>query len=597
MSWLKDLLKIIKYSWSLKRLYLATGFFVIIISLMRQSAPFFIKFIVDGIVDKNNGEPVAATFFTFWILMILAVGLAETFIENYSGYLGDMLGAKLNTLLSQRYYDHILSLPMGYFDNEITGRITSRLERSINTVSQLIQAFTNNFLSFFLTAAITIGILAYYSWPVALLLFSLFPLYMWLTTLSSRSWQKKQEGINTDTDFAQGRFIEAIGQIKVVKSFVQEQVEFKIFAGKRSSIEKQTSKQSIEWHWYDIVRRIGLNVVFAAIYGLIVYQAYKGQISLGTMVLMIQLVAQAQWPLFASSFIIDQIQRAQAGSKDYFEVMEQEAAIKDAPGAKGIKVKDAAISYNDVDFAYDGGNQVLHGVSFDVKPGQKVALVGESGEGKTTVSNLLLRFYEPSDGQIIIDGQDVAKVTQASLRSQIGVVFQEPALFSGSVKDNITYGSPKVSAKDLVEAAKAANAHEFIKKLPKGYDTEIGERGVKLSGGQKQRIAIARAIIKNPPILILDEATSSLDSKAEREVQTALERLMRGRTTMIIAHRLSTIQNVDLIVGLKGGKVTELGSPVELASLKDGIYSELLALQEAPLKQRKALLKQYDLAA
>ncbi len=594
---MRDLLKIVKYSWSLKRYYLAAGFFVILISLLRQATPFFLKFIVDGLVKINKGHPVAASFFIFWVVMILVVALIETFFDNFAGYLGDQLGAKLKTLLSQRYYDHILSLPMEYFDNEITGRITSRLDRSIVTVSELIQAFTNNFLTFFLSAGITIGILAYYSPPVAILLAALFPLYMWLTTLSSRAWQKKQEGINRDTDFAQGRFVEAVGQVRVVKSFVQELVESRIFAGKRKSIERQTKIQSAEWHRYDVIRRVGLSVVFFGIYGFIVYQAYKQQISLGTMTLMLQLVAQAQFPLFASSFIIDQVQRAKAGSRDYFKVMEQEAAIKDQPGARALKVKDAGVIYKDIDFAYGGGKKVLKDVSFKVQPGMKVALVGESGEGKTTVSNLLLRFYEPSSGQILIDGQDIAKVTQSSLRSSVGVVFQDPALFSGSVRENIGYGQKTVKQSDLVKAAKAANAHDFIKKLPQGYDTEIGERGVKLSGGQKQRIAIARAILKNPPILILDEATSSLDSKAEREVQDALERLMKGRTTMIIAHRLSTIQNVDMIVGLRGGRVAELGSPEELADLEGGIYAELLALQTAPLRQRKALLKQYELAA
>lgn len=590
------MLKIVKYSWSLKRYYLATGFFVIVISLMRQAAPFFIKFIVDGLVAVNNGEQISSGLFVFWVSMIAVIGLAETFIDNYNGYLGDILAAKLKSLLAQRYYGHILSLPMSYFDNEITGRITSRLDRSIDTISQLINAFTNNFLAFFLSAGITIGILAYYSWPVAVLLASLFPLYMWLTTLSSRSWQQKQEGINRDTDFGQGRFVEAVSQIRVVKSFVQEAAESRIFADSRKSIEGRTRGQSVQWHKYDIVRRIGLNLVFAAIYAFIVYRAFRGDISLGTMVLMVQLVTQAQFPLFASSFIIDQIQRAAAGSKDYFGVMDLKPSIKDVPGAKTLKVKRAAIDYENIDFAYEGGKQVLHDVSFRVEPGQKVALVGESGEGKTTVSNLLLRFYEPSSGRILIDRQDIGEVTQASLRSRLGVVFQEPALFSGSVKENICYGQKAVKQADLTRAAKAANAHDFIEKLPKGYDTEIGERGVKLSGGQKQRIAIARAILKNPPILILDEATSSLDSKAEREVQDALERLMEGRTTMIIAHRLSTIANVDLIVGIKGGKVAEIGSPEELADLEGGIYAELLQLQTAPLKQRKALLKQYELA-
>lgn len=235
-------------------------------------------------------------------------------------------------------------------------------------------------------------------------------------------------------------------------------------------------------------------------------------------------------------------------------------------------------------------------MSFTIDPGKKLALVGESGEGKSTLANLMLRFYELNAGQILIDGQSVDSVTQESLRSSIGVVFQEPQLFSGTVKDNIGYGSKKPTEKQLISAAKAANAYDFIKKLPKGFDTEIGERGVKLSGGQKQRIAIARAIMKNPPILILDEATSSLDSKAEHEVQGALERLMANRTTMIIAHRLSTISGVDTIVGIKNGQVVEIGSPQELAKRKTGIYKELLDLQNiSKTAVGKAKLKKLDM--
>lgn len=235
-------------------------------------------------------------------------------------------------------------------------------------------------------------------------------------------------------------------------------------------------------------------------------------------------------------------------------------AIVDTKSAKSLKVKEGAINYEQVDFAYDGNKQILKGIDFTVEAGTKVALVGESGEGKTTLANLLLRFYEPTSGQIKIDGVDIADTTQVSLRRNIGVVFQDPSLFSGTIEENITYGQNKVSRSKMISAAKAANAYGFISKLEKGFDTEIGERGIKLSGGQKQRIAIARAIMKNPPILILDEATSSLDSKAEREVQEALEHLMHGRTTIIIAHRLSTIAGVDLVVGLKGGQIVEIGT-------------------------------------
>jgi ATP-binding cassette subfamily B protein len=591
---MKDIAKIIRYSWSLKRYYWITIVLVVLISLLSQATPFILEYLVNAIVRHHSGQAVAMGFVIGMLVLILVVNLLITILNNIQGYYGDILGAKLNTLLSQRYYDHILKLPLAYYDNEIAGRITSRLERSIVTISSLMNAFANNFIGVFLTSAITLVILAYYAWPVAVLLAILFPFYIWLTTLSSRTWQAKQLPINHDTDVNNGRFVESVNQIRVVKSFVQETVESRFFAGKRKSIEEQTKVQSRGWHLFDVWRRIGLNVVFFGIYTYIVLQTFYGHYNLGQLTLLLQLVTQAQIPLFASSFIVDNIQRARAGSKDFFAVMEQEPSIVDAPDAGKLEVERGQVAFKDVRFAYGDGQTVLDGISFEIKPGTKLALVGESGEGKTTISNLLLRFYELSDGSITIDGTDIDAVTQASLRQQIGVVFQEPALFSGTVRENIAYGSPDLSQKEVEAAAKAANALTFIKRLPEGLDTQIGERGVKLSGGQRQRIAIARAILKDAPILILDEATSSLDSKAEHEVQLALTELMKNRTTLIIAHRLSTIANVDTIVGLRGGKVIENGSPAQLAHA-GGIYAELLALQ-SPTAKNKAKLKQYDIA-
>ncbi len=590
---MQDIARIVKYSWSLKRYYLWSAFFVVIVSLLNQATPFLLKYIVDGIVELQNGGEVAPNYFWIILGLILAVGIVTTILSNIQGYFGDRLGAKLNSLLSERYYSHILKLPLEYYDNEVAGKITSRLERSIVTISNLMNAFANNFIGFFLTAAITIIILAYYALPVAILLGALFPFYIWLTTLSSKTWQARQKDINADIDINNGRFVESISQIRAVKSFVTEIIELKFYSQKRRSIEEQVRIQSVGWHWYDIARRLGLNVIFLGIYAYIVMETVAGRFTLGEFTLLVQLVTQAQFPLFASSFIVDSIQRASAGSKDFFEVMAIQPAIQDAPDSGKLKVSAGRIEYQDVDFAYASGEQVLHNVRFIIEPGTKLALVGESGEGKTTISNLLLRLYDLKSGRILIDETDISTVTQASLRSQIAVVFQEPALFSGTVRENIAYGLAEANLNQIKSAARAANADGFIAKLPDGYDTQIGERGVKLSGGQKQRLAIARAILKDAPILVLDEATSSLDSRSEHEVHQALETLLKGRTTLIIAHRLSTIAGVDKIVGIRGGRVVEVGTPAELAS-RQGIYHELLQLQN-PTESNLAKLKAYEL--
>ncbi len=591
---MQDLLKIVRYSWSLRRYYLLIGAFVVVVSLLNQATPFVIKSIVDDL-GKHGLTGSTSSSKIWWLLgVILLINLAITLMSNVQGYYGDMLAAKLNTLMSQRYYNHLLKLPLAYFDGEIAGRITSRLERSINTVSQLTNALANNFIGWFLTSVITIGILAYYAWPVAVTLAVLFPFYIWMTRQSSQRWQARQQGINSDTDINNGRFIESINQIRVVKSFAREVSESRFFATKRRSIETQTRGQSIEWHRYDIYRRIGLSVAFFLMYTYIVIGTLHHHYTIGELVFMLQLVIQAQFPLFALSFVVDELQRAQAGSRDFFQVMETEPSIFDESNATALNVTDARIEFRDVNFAYDNGQQVLNGLSFTIEPGTRVALVGESGEGKTTISNLLLRFYTLDEGTISIDGVDISAVKQASLRDQIGVVFQEPALFSGTIRENISYGRPEATDQEVENSARIANAAGFISRFKDGYNTQIGERGVRLSGGQKQRIAIARAVLKNPPILIFDEATSSLDSRAEAEVQQALDRLMEGRSTLVIAHRLSTIASVDKIVALQGGQVVEQGTPTELAQT-GGMYAGLLALQDSSANALE-VLRRYGFA-
>ncbi len=593
---MRELLRIVRYSIGLWPYYLAITFFVIILAVLNLATPFLTKGLIDGLTTKYAGGSVDFSYFLVLLGLMFLANVTITLLSNINGFIGDNMSAKLNSLLSSRYFGHLMSLPVSYYDNELTGKITARLERSIATISTLMQTLGNNFVQFFLTTIVTLIVISLYSWPVALMLVVIFPTYIWITHLSSQAWQKSQEGINADLDKANSRFIESITQVRVVKSFVTEMREVNFFKSKRASIERQTKHQSNHWHKYDVIRRMILNVVFFGIYLVIIWQAYIGMYGLGTVVLLITLVLQAEFPLFGSSFIIDAIQRASSGSKDYFEIINKKADIIDSANAKKLDIKEGRVEYRAVNFSYDKeGSRVLSGISFIIEPGQKLALVGESGEGKTTLANLLLRFYELSSGQVLVDGQSIASVTQKSLRESIGVVFQEPLLFSGTVRDNIAYSNPKLKDSEIIAGAKAANAYGFIKKLPSGLDTEIGERGVKLSGGQKQRIAIARAIVKNPKILILDEATSSLDSKAEHEVQLALDHLMKDRTTLIIAHRLSTISGVDTIVGLKNGQVVEVGSPGELAKT-DGIYAELLKLQIlGQTEEGRAKLKKYDM--
>lgn len=591
---MKPLVKVIGYAKHLWPYYLGITISSVLVAATSIAIPFVIKAATDLMVIAVQGGEADVTGALWLAVLLFVFDGANTYIRNWGGYLGDIMAAKLKAQLSTRYFEHLLLLPQGYFDNELTGTIINRLNRAINEVTNFFNVFANNFFQMILSTIMTIVIVAFYSWELALLIFIIYPLFLWLTAMTSKRWQKYQTAKNLETDVASGRFAEVVTQIKVVKSYVQEKLEHRHFQGRFHKTVELTKHQSSYWHVMDVVRGMVLAVIFLAIYAYVFSQTVQKELTIGEMVLLITLINMLRVPLFSMSFIVDSFQRAMSGSKDYAAAMDLKPAIADKLGAHNLKVTNGRVMFGAVDFAYKKSKPVLSKITFTIEPGEKVALVGESGQGKTTIANLLMRLYEPQGGMIAIDDVNIMQVTQVSLRGQIGTVFQDPALFSGTIRENIAYAHPRATDEQVVGAAKAANAHDFVLKFENGYDTEIGERGIKLSGGQKQRIAIARAILKDAPILILDEATSSLDSRAEHEVQEALERLMHNRSTLIIAHRLSTIAHVDKIVTLQDGRVDEIGSPVALAKT-NGIYAQLLQLQLGATERAKKKLEAYEI--
>lgn len=591
---MKSIGRIFKFARHLWPYYLGVSLGSVAIALLNQTQPILTKMAIDRLPNVVGGQSeLTPVLIIVFVLFLTDAG--ATIISNISGYYGDVMSAKLRHFLSTKYYEHLLSLSQRYYSTELTGKIISRLNRSIYGLTQFVNMFGNNFLQFILSTVFTLVVVARYSWVVALLFLSLYPIVLWFTSRTSKKWQEYQQEINENTDIASGRFAEVVGQIKVAKSYTSEKSEASFFSKMMHRTVKTTHPQSLLWHKEDVYRRLVLNVIFGLVYAYVFWEAVNGKFTVGETVLLIQYGALIRLPLFSMSWLVDNTQHAIADSKDFFEAMNEQPDIVDSPDATRLKVTEGTVSFSGVSFAYEKKQPVLKNVSFEQKSGSKLALVGESGEGKTTITNLLLRLYDPQSGQIFIDGTDITTVTQKSLRENIAVVFQEATLFSGTVRENIAYGRPTANTKDIEKAAKAANAWDFIQKLPDGLGTLVGERGMKLSGGQKQRIAIARALLKDAPILILDEATSSLDSKSEHEVQMALEKLMHGRTTLIIAHRLSTIAEVDQIVTLKKGKVDEIGTPAEL-SKTSGIYAQLLKLQNKTDETTKKKLKNYDIA-
>lgn len=585
------------------------------VALTSLATPFIIARATDEVVAQIGGGGGGLTPLLWLALALLVAELLNTALTNLGGYLGDTMAMRLRAILSSRYFAKLLSLPQRYFDNQLTGAVINRLQRSISEVTQFLQMFANSFFPTLITVIAVVAISAFYSWPLAVLLVLIYPLFTWLTALTSKRWQRLEAVKNTELDAAGGRFAEVVGQIKVVKSFVRERSELDAFDGHYRRVVATTTEQSRWWHSMDILRRGSLNVIFFGIYLIVFARTASGAFSIGDMVLLLQLVAMARTPVMMMSFLVDSSQHAIAGSASYFEVMDAEPEPHAAVSAVASPRLDGgdeppaepepapawpavpgapAIAFRDVSFGYDADEEVLHGISFEVGRGEKVALVSESGGGKTTLVNLLLGLYRPDAGEIDLAGVDTAEAPLADVRREIGVVFQDASLFSGTVAENLSYGRPGASAGELEAAASRAHAHDFVARLNHGYDTLIGERGVRLSGGQKQRIAVARAMLKDAPVLVLDEATSALDSRSERLVQAGLEDLMADRTSLIIAHRLSTISSVDRIITLKDGRIDEIGTPDELAA-SGGIYAELLALQASSTRRSRKKLATYDI--
>ena len=605
---MQPIIRVLRSASTLWPFYLAVVVVSSAVAGLSLLSPFLIREATDTIVDGGAIRTVV------WLAVgLFAAEAGATLLRNVSGYIGDVMVARIRQVLSTRYFAKLLALPQSYFDGQVTGTIIARLDRSIANVTQFIQSFTNNFLPMLIQVVAILGITAYYYWPLTVLLALLFPLYTWLTALTSKRWQVFEQEKNANIDEGNGRFAEVVGQVKVTKSYGAEVRELEKFGRHYTNTVEITRPQSRWWHSMDTARGVAMNLIFLGIYLIVFTRTLGGHFTIGEMVMLIQMVTMARQPVTMMSWIVDSAQRAIVGSRDYFKVMDEPveptanrqlvAATKasDMPEVTltqqtPLPVREPVVAFDQVTFAYTPGEPVLYDVTFSAKKGEIIALVGESGGGKSTIVNLLLGLYPVTQGRLEVCGEELGELDVEKLRATTGVVFQEAALFSGSVFENIAYGKPEATLEEVVAVAKRANAHDFIMKFTDGYDTVIGERGLRLSGGQRQRVAVARAMLKDAPILILDEATSALDTKAERAVQAGLDELMEGRTTIMIAHRLSTIASVDTIITLRDGRIDEIGSPAELA-VSGGIYSELLKLTASSSAEDRRRLRAFGFAS
>ena len=545
--------------------------------IMASGANLYLPWIIKDMIDKvlAGGNMGMLNFICVSIVIVFAF---RGFFYYWQSYLVSYIGQRVVADVRAVMFRKFQRMPMAYFDKHQTGETMSYVT---NDVAAVQSALVDNLIELFTEAAILIGsiiLMLYIDWKLTLLTLITVPMVAYAMKILGRKIKKAgtliQEKMADITSLLQ----ESVSSIRIVKSFVREDYEIKRF-GVENELNFQASMKNAK-----LTSRLTPTVEFLAALGvtLIVwfggYEVIHGIMTAGSLVAFLTYAVNLANPVKRLSRIYGRMQQAMAAIDRIFSVLDMEEAVNDKPDAVNLPKVKGQVTIENVTFSYDGQHNALENISLEISPGQMIAFVGPSGAGKSTIANLIPRFYDVTEGAIKIDGIDIRDVTLNSLREQIGIVPQETLLFSTTVMENIRYGRLDATDEEVIAAAKSANADDFIKDLPQGYQTPIGERGLNLSGGQRQRMAIARAMLKNPQILILDEATSALDTESEKIVQVALDELMRGRTSFVIAHRLSTIFAADQIFVIDKGKICEHGTHHELLKI-DGVYSHLYNIQ------------------
>lgn len=579
----KTLRNLWPYMWpserpDLRMLVVWATFYLVISKIVLILVPYFFKWVtnaLNGQLDAPNYVPIILTGAVMLVLAYNAAKIIQAGLNQLRDALFASVGQYAVRQLAYKTFVHMHQLSLRFHLERRTGGLSRVIERGTKGIETIVRFTILNTLPTILEFALTAVIFAFaYGFSYLFVVAATVVAYTWFTIKAS-DWRIniRREMNDSDTD-ANTKAIDSLLNFETVKYFGNETMEAKRFDASMARYEDAATKTWTSLGWLNFGQAVIFGVGMAIVMVMSAREVQAGTQSLGDFVFINAMLMQLSIPLNFIGFIYREIRQGLTDIEQMFDLLDVQQEVQDKPDARPLDVDKGAIRFNDVHFAYDANRPILKGISFDVPAGKTVAIVGPSGAGKSTISRLLFRFYDVQSGSVTIDGQDVRDVTQESLRKVIGMVPQDTVLFNDTIAYNIRYGRPDATEEEVEKAAEMAQISGFIRHLPEGYQAMVGERGLKLSGGEKQRVAIARTILKAPPILILDEATSALDTATEQEIQSALDIVSRGRTTLVIAHRLSTVIGADEIIVLKDGLIAERGTHRVLLKA-DGLYASM----------------------
>jgi ABC-type transport system involved in Fe-S cluster assembly fused permease/ATPase subunit len=571
---------------------------LVVAKVITLAVPISYKAVVDLLTGEASGKEITAVgLAAVPAFLIIAYGVGRVLMVLFSQFRDiwfTVVAQNAVRQLAKRTFRHLHALSLRFHLERRTGGLNRVIERGVTGVDTIVRMAVLNSIPTAVELLMISGLVAYYfGWLYVLVVFVTVGLYVWFTFWASELRINIRRDMNESDTEAHSKAVDSLLNYETVKYFGNEDLEARRFDASMARYEKAAIRTYTSLGVLNTGQAIIFTGGLVACMLLAARDVAAGVLTIGDFVMINAILMQLYLPLNFMGMVYREIKQGLIDIETMFALLHEPPEIVDRPGARPLVVRNGAIKFENVSFSYDPERQILKNISFEVPAGRMVAIVGPSGAGKSTISRILFRFYELSGGRVLIDGQNISDVTQASLRAAIGMVPQDTVLFNDTIEYNVRYGRPEASEREVRDAARLAQIHEFIMTLPQGYDALVGERGLKLSGGEKQRVAIARTILKGPPILMLDEATSALDSHTEKDIQDALERVARDRTTLVIAHRLSTVIHADNIIVLDHGEIVEQGTHMELLA-KGGLYASLWTRQREADEARERLAHVLD---